>query len=405
MQRFRYIAYDQSGARQEGEVSSLDAESARIKVKDQGLIPTSILPVKSNRNIAAWRNLLPGGGRPGASDIEFLTAQMVILLKNGIKIDRALETASRSVANPKLKQIVNQLNGDVRSGQPLASALGRYADIFSPLYISVVAIGEATGRLAEAFSELAGNLAFHKEVTSKTRQALAYPAVILVVCILSVVFIFNFVVPRFETLFSRMANPPLATQILLHLSRLFQQMQWGLLIGVAAVPIVMQRLLKKAAFRNLIDTLLLNLPITRRLIYALENLRFVSSMSMLLQSGVLLVDALSFSIQSIGNRQIRRRLLSVRDGVKQGQPLSGTIAKTGFFPDVYTGVLEVGEQAGNLMAIFRDMEHRMRTAYEQQLTVLITLIEPVMIVVMGGIVGSIVVVMMLSIVSLQQMPF
>ncbi len=405
MQQFRYTAYDQSGTLQEGEVSSLESESACVKLKEQGLIPTSIIPVKSSRNVALWRNLLPGGGRPGTSDIEFMTAQMVILLKNGIKIDRALEIASRSVANPKLKQIVIQLNGDVRSGQSLASLLSQHADIFSPLYISVVAIGEATGRLAEAFSELAANLAFHKEVTAKTRQALAYPSVIFVVCILSVIFIFNFVVPRFETLFSRMANPPLATQVLLQMSHLFRQVQWGLLIGVAAVPIALRRLLKNAAFRNLTDTLLLNLPITRRLIYSLENLRFVSSMSLLLQRGVLLVDALSYAIQSVGNRQIRRRLLTVRDGVKQGQPLSDTIAKTGFFPDIYTGVLEVGEQAGSLLAVFQDMEHRMRTGYEQQLTALITLIEPVMIVVMGGIVGSIVVIMMLSIVSLQQMPF
>jgi len=262
-----------------------------------------------------------------------------------------------------------------------------------------VGIGEATGRLADAFSELSANLAFHKEVASKTRQALIYPCVIFIVCILSVVFLFNFVVPRFETLFSRMANPPLATQMLLHLSWFFRKTQWGFLAGAFVLPI------RNPVFRSMGDELMLRLPISRKLAYTLENLRFASSMSILLHNGVLLVDALEYAIQSIGNHQIRKRLLTVRNEVKQGQRLSDAMNRTGFLPDIYSGVLEVGEQAGNLVDVFRDMEQRTRTSYEQSLTNLITLIEPVMIVVMGGVVGSIVVVMLLSIVSLQQMPF
>jgi len=405
MNRFRYTAYDRAGVRQESDMEAPDEMTALARLKEQGLVPIGISPVTDGAETAGSFSLFKFRKKPNASEIEFMTSQLVILLKNGIKIDRAIETASRSVTNPALKKIVNTLYERVRSGHPLAAALRDYPELFTPLYVSVVAIGEATGRLADAFSELSANLAFHREVASKTRQALIYPGVIFIVCVLSVVFLFNFVVPRFETLFSRMSHPPLATQLLLQISWFFKKTQWAMLVGAFFVPVLIRRLIRNPVFRSFSDGVMLRLPISRRLVYTLENLRFASSMSILLHNGVLLVDALDYAVQSIGNHRIRKRLLSVRNEVKQGQRLSESMNRTGFLPDIYSGVLEVGEQAGNLVDVFRDMEQRTRVFYEQSLTGLITLIEPVMIVVMGGIVGSIVVIMLLSIVSLQQIPF
>lgn len=402
MNRFAYRAYDQAGARHEGEVTALTLASARLKLKEQGLIPVKVAPqVPPAATIGFFRRLYQQG-RPGLAELEFFTAQMSLLLKNGIKIDRALEAARKAVTHAVLSHSLTQILEEVRAGTPLDHALARHSAIFDALYVSVVQIGQATGNLPEAFNELARNLAFRREIRGQTSQALAYPLVILVVCLLAVVFIFNFIIPRFESLFARMDHIPVYTGLLLAVSDLFVRFQWVIYLALPALPLLLLHFGKHAVVKTLLHTLVLKLPITRGIATTLENLRFTSAMALLLRSGVLLVDALDFAVRAVGNTVIRRRLLTVRDEVKQGRKLSQAIGKTGFLPEVYAGILEVGEQTGNLEEVFRDMEQRTRSDYERRLRSLLTLIEPLMILIMGAMVGSIVIIMLLSTVSLQQ---
>jgi type II secretory pathway component PulF len=155
----------------------------------------------------------------------------------------------------------------------------------------------------------------------------------------------------------------------------------------------------------MIDRLLLNIPVVRPLCYTLENFRFSSSLAILLKSGVVLSDAFDYAVRSIGNVFLQKQLMLVTKEIKQGQKLSAAMAKTGFLPDIFEGLLEVGEQTGNLGEVFSEIETRMRDRYEDSVTSLITLIEPVMILVMGLIVGSVVVVMLLSMVSISDIDF
>jgi len=316
-----------------------------------------------------------------------------------------LGTTVKTIKNLKFKRAVTQIHGDIRSGMALSRALEKFPDIFDPMYVSISSIGEATGKLALAFEQIAANLAFRKNVLSKTRQALIYPSVIFMVCILSIVFIFNFVVPKFEVLFAGMKSLPIYTDILLTVSRVFTQYQWLILVLVVGIPLWVKQMNKIVFVKALLDTLMIKTPVLRYLAYSLENLRFVSSMAILLKSGVLLVDALGYSIRSIGNRRIQMQLLSARDEVRQGKKLSETLARTGFLPDIFIGVIEVGEQTGNLTEIFTDMEDRFKDDYEHRLNGMITLLEPIMILVMGLIVGSVVVIMLLSIVSVNDLNF
>lgn len=405
MERFAYVAYDRSGVRHSGRVTAADERSARIKIKDKGLIPVRLAPLGRFSTQEGRLQRLLAGGPPGLSDVEFTTAQLALLLDNGVRIDRALETLVRAVRRPAMKQVLRDVRDQVRAGVPLSKALERHPQVFDGLYVSVVTIGEATGRLPQVLESMAANLAFRKSVRARTRQAMAYPAVILAVCLLALVFIFNFVVPRFETLMARMASPPLPARMLMAASHGFQDYQWILLGALAVVPLVWRRLSRLPVFRERLDGVWLRLPLTRGLILTLENLRFASAMGVLLQSGVLLVDALDHAVRAVGNSNVRRRLLSVRHEVKQGRSLSAAMAPTAFFPEIYAGILEVGEQAGTLARVFRDLESRMRADYETRLNTLITLVEPAMIVFMGITVGSIVVTMLLSTVSLQQMAF
>ncbi len=405
MKRFSYIAYDAAGARHEGEISSLSGEAARGKLKDQGLLPVSIVPLIETSQRDAILAVFFGGHRPGLAELEIFTSQMALLLKNGIKIDQALATARKAVTNKILSRGLERVHEEVRAGASLAAALAKQREIFDPLYVSVVEVGEASGRLPEIFSELAGNLAFRKELRARTTQAMIYPAVILTVCVLAVIFIFNFIIPRFETLFSRLDEVPVYTGILLAVSRFFVRFQWFFYLAAPLLPFALARLAANPASREFLDQLMLKLPVTRRLAYTLENLRFSSSMALLLQSGVLLVDALNYSIRAVGNSFIRRTLLTVRDEVKHGGKLSQALGKTGFLPEIYAGVVEVGEQAGSLPEVFRDMEQRTKAEYERRLSGLVSLLEPLLILLMGLMVGAIVIIMLLSTVSLQQIDF
>lgn len=405
MEKFVYLAYDGAGAKHEGELLAVNAESAKFKVKELGLIPVKI--DQTNRAAGKARDFLQFNVRPGFSDVEFFTSQLSLLLKNGIKIDRALETTKKGIKNRRLRKIVDDLYDDIRKGTPLSTSLEKDPDVFDPLYVSIVKIGEATGRLADVFADLAANLSFRQNISAKTRQAIIYPSIILIVCVVSVLFIFNFIVPKFSVLFSGMKDLPVYTDILLVTANIFRTYQFIILAAFIGLIILFMRgrASKKKRFGRLTDALALRLPLVKQLYYTLENLRFTSSLSILLKSGVVLTEALDYAVNSIGNSFIRKQLIMVKDEIKQGKKLSDTMAKTGFLPEVFDGLMEVGEQTGNLSEVFSEMEKRLRSVYEDRVASLITVIEPVMIIFMGLVVGSVVVVMLLSMVSISDINF
>ena len=403
MEKFIYTAYDGAGARHQGELSAINTESAKFKLKELGLIPVKIDHVDTAANKV--NELLQFNRRPRFSDVEFLTSQLSLLLKNGIKVDRALEIAKKGIRNNRLAKIVDEVYDDVRRGTPLSVSLEKNLDVFESLYVSIVRIGEATGRLPDIFADLAANLNFRQKISAKTRQAMIYPSIIFIVCLMSVLFVFNFIVPKFSVLFSGMTNVPVYTDILLAASDMFIRYQFIMLAAIVGLSVLMFRIKRGDRFRRLMDVVVLRVPITRQLCYTLENLRFTSSLAILLKSGVVLTEALEYAVKSIGNIFLRKQLMIVKDEIKQGKKFSVAMAKTGFLPDVFDGLMEVGEQTGNLSEVFSEMEKRLRSLYEDRVAGLITVIEPIMILVMGLVVGSVVVVMLLSMVSISDINF
>lgn len=403
MEKFLYTAYDGAGAKHEGELLALNLDSAKFKLKEQGLLAVKIGTADSAAR--GLRDYFQFNRKPRLADVEFFTSQLSLLLNNGIKIDRALDTARNGITNKRLKRAVNDIYDDIRRGTHLSQAVEKHRDIFDSLYVSIVRIGEATGKLGEVFADLAANLDFRQKVIAKTRQAMIYPAVILIVCLLAIVFVFDFIVPRFSVVFSSVERTPIYTQLLLSVGLFFRRYQFVLLAAVVAAAVLVARVRRTDRFRRWKDVLVLRLAVTRRLCYALENLRFASSLAILLKSGVVLSEALEYAVQSIGNVLIQKRVLTVREAVRAGKGLSEALGKTGFLPEVFRGLIEVGEQTGSLAAVFSEMERRLRTHYEERVETLVTLIEPALIIFMGLIVGTVVVTMLLSMVSISDIQF
>ena len=281
----------------------------------------------------------------------------------------------------------------------------KYPDVFDPLYISVIRIGEATGHLGEAFSDMAANLSFRRSIRQKTLEALFYPGFIFVLCCLAVIFMFDFIVPKLSVVFAGMKDLPFYTQFMLSISSFVQQYQLIMLGGVILLGFFITRIKKKQWFVRIYDAVMLKIPGVRNMYLTLENLRFVSSLAILLKNKVVISDALEYGVKVVGNSYVKNKLLNVKNEVRQGNKLSVVMAKTDLFSDAFDGLIEIGEQTGNLAGIFHEMEIRLKTDYENSVSAMIKIIEPVMIVVMGSIVGSVVIVMLLSIVSLNEIGF
>lgn len=403
MNKYQYKAYDAMGSVNEGELSATTLMSARTKIKAMGL--TLVRLEKSGAGSGRLLQLIQFNRKPKLAEIEVLTSKLALLLGNGVKIDRALDIIKKGRSNKVLEKIINNLFDEIRKGTHLSVAMEKYPDVFDPLYISVIRIGEATGHLGEAFRDMAANLTFRRSIRQKTLEALFYPAFIFVLCCLAVFFMFDFIVPKLSVVFAGMKDLPFYTRFMLSISSFVKQYQLYLLGGVILVGFFLKSIKKKKWFVRIYDAVMLKIPGVRNMYLTLENLRFVSSLAILLKNKVVISDALEYGIKVVENLYVKNKLLNVKNEVRQGNKLSVVIAQTGLFSDAFDGLIEIGEQTGNLAGIFHEMEIRLKTDYENSVSTMIKIIEPVMIVVMGSIVGSVVIVMLLSIVSLNEIGF
>ncbi|MBI5442048.1 MAG: type II secretion system F family protein [Deltaproteobacteria bacterium] len=399
MATFEYTAYTAEGTAVKGERESATREALANVLRSEGLVPVRVLEVRQGRTGKGWPRR-----RPGLADVEALTANLAMLLAGGVRPERAIDVAKRATAHPALREIMDRVHRDVRGGESLAGAMGKSPECFDSLYVSVVAIGESTGDLAQAFQHLADNLAFRREVGSRTREALVYPAVVACVCVLTVIFIFYFLVPRFAVMFEGTADLPAYTRALLATSEFVHRYGAFALLSLVAAAFLTPRLVRVESARHALQRIGVAVPGLNRIVLLLETLRFSTAMAILLRSGVSLVEALEHATLAVSNKFVRARLTTVRRDVRDGQPLSRALAAASVLPELYLGIIEAAEESGRLGEVFADVRTRLKQAFEAGVRTALTILEPAMIVVMGLVVGSIVVVLMLSMVSVVDVP-
>jgi len=393
MQNFQYTGFDAAGAKVAGDISAVSLESARQQLKAQGILLKSLEPQK----VTEARFKL-GRAKVSLSDLEFLTTELSVLLDAGLKIDKGIELLNRTNKKPGLAQLLDKIAKALRSGKQLSQAL-QAADnkLFDGLYVNLVSIGEATGKLPEVFRSLAADLAFKRDLQQKVVQALTYPMVILFVCLSSIVFIFNYVVPNLETMFAGKTDLPVYTQLLLSSSAWMRQYQWFLLVTILVGGVLLKYLLQKPEYQQMFEKWQLGLPVVRQAVVLVERIRFNSGLAMMLNAGVAVDQALALSCGNIKNLQVRRELEIAIQKIKRGDALSAALRQTLLYPDFFASLLAVGEESGELTRIFREIAERSQREFSAWVTRMTSLLEPLLIVVMGGIVGGVVVIMMLSI--------
>ena len=400
MALYSFRAYDSSGAKTDGQLEASDKADVIHQLKQRGLIPAEVKEFKQTT-----AGVMPFGNKVSLTDLEFLTAELSLLLASGVRIDRGIDIIRRTKAKPALAKLLTEMGQSLKKGKSLSETARQYPEVFDGLYCNLIELGEASGNLIEIFDSLAKDLKYRRQLQRKIISSLTYPAVILIVCVLAIVAIFNFIIPQMSSLFSDPEVLPWYTQAMLSASDWMVQYQGWLFAGVVASVAGLISAAKQPVFVKWWQGVSLNLPVLKNAVVTIERIRFNSGLSMMVKAGVPIDQAIGLSAGNINNQLLRREMEIARQKVKRGSALTPALQQTALYPDFFISLLEVGEESGNLERVFDEVANRSRDEFESWTERMTNLLEPLMILFMGGIVGGVVVTMLMSMVSINDVGF
>lgn len=394
---FKYKAYDKQGHSIQDSIEASGVAEAKAALVEQGLMVASISKTSESVKVKLpWQQ-----DKLSLNSMEFLTSELSILLNSGVTIDKALKTIGRSKDDPVSARVIAEILQKLKHGSSVAEAFDTGKKDFPFLYLNLIAIGEKSGTLPSVFSGLAKDLKFQRALRAKVVQALTYPSVIFFVCIACVLFVFNYIVPQMGSIFDSNDDIPIYTQILLGASDWMIQYQHFLFGGLVVVSFLFAHQWQSPSFKAKVAKHALTIPVVSDLINQVERIRFNSAMALMLDAGVKVDSAIGAAVANVQNPVLRNSLEIANDKIKKGAQLSKSLAMTPIYPDFYISLLEVGEESGALPRIFSEIADRSKMEFENWTDRVTNILEPILILVMGGIVGSVVITMLLSVVSVN----
>jgi len=325
-------------------------------------------------------------------EITLFTTQLSALISAKMNLSKALNTLEAQEENNAMKVLIATLAADVNKGKNLSEAMEAYPRYFSSLYINMIKVGEVGGVLDKTLQRIVSMRARDEELLGKIKGALTYPLIMACVMLSSIVVMLTFVIPRFSGIFSQMGTSlPLATKIIIGLSVFLKSWWWLLLLLLVAVTITGMKMLRDEKWRLEFDRCKLRLPVLGRTLQQVCLSRYSLSMGALLSGGVSMMKALDATIPVTGNSFIEKSLREISREVREGGSLSSALRKRGdVFPSIMSGLIGTGEEAGNLDEMLNNVGEYFRKESESRINTITNLFEPVMIVVMGGIVAFII---------------
>jgi general secretion pathway protein F len=404
MAQFQYRATDYTGKIVEGSMEAGEERSVVTRLQERGLIPLRIgagagVAVPARAPIA-----LPIRGRKKVrnKDVLIFTQELSTLLKAGMPLDKSLTTLAE-LAPGDLKRVANEVLNAVRGGTSLAEALGQHPKAFSPLYVNMVKAGEVGGVLDEVLARLVEYLRNVQELRDEVRSAMTYPILLTGVGAISIAVLLVFVLPKFATMFADLGQAlPLSTRMMLSISDAFTNI-WTLPIFLAIVggSFGLYRYVSTGSRRYGLDAFKLRMPILGALQRRMEVARFGRTLGTLLRSGVPMLQALDIVREVASNQVIGRAVSEVQVGVREGAGMSGPLAKNGAFPALALQMIAVGEDTGKLDEMLISTADYFDREVRNEVQRLTSLLEPIMILVMGVVVGFMVISMLMAVFSIN----
>lgn len=402
MARFKYVARDSAGNKIEEEIESASQAAAMQVLKRSRMTVLSITEVKKGfLNF----NLTIGKPKPRAksSDLVIFTRQFSTMVEAGLPVVEILDILLEQTDDPGFKIAVSDVRTSVRGGSDLSSAMGKFPKVFGPLYVNLIRAGEASGDLDVILKRLAVYLEKNASLKRKIVSAMTYPAVSLFLVIAITVGLLVFIVPQFEEMFSKMRiELPLPTRIVLAISNTLIY-YWYLVISWTVIIIVVLTLAHKTARgRYIMDSIKLRAPVFGELFQKVALSRFSRTFSTMLRSGVPMLGSLDIVASTAGNGVVEEAVMASRDAVRQGEALASPLSECSVFPPMVVRMISVGERTGALETLLEKVADFYDEQVDAAVETLTSIIEPVMIGVMGVLVGGIVIAIFMPILELQK---
>jgi type IV pilus assembly protein PilC len=388
MPTFAYTARTLAGELKNGVIETNSRDDVVAQLRKQKLVVVKVDEEQKKKR----------GGKIKTKDVVIFTRQFSTMINSGLPLVQALDILSKQSENPALQEVTRQVVYDVESGHTVADALRRHPKAFTDLYVNMVAAGEAGGILDTILMRLATFLEKNDALIGKVKSAMIYPLVIMSVAFIAIVVLLIFVIPVFENMFSSVnMSLPLPTRVVIELSVIVKGYWWAFLGGGFFIQFMLRRYYKTSEGQLRIDKMMLNLPVLGDMLRKSAVSRFTRTLGTLISSGVSILDGLEITAKTAGNRVIHDAIMDSRASIAGGDTISAPLQKSNVFPPMVISMIAVGEQTGGLDEMLTKIADFYDTEVDTAVGGLLSLMEPVMIVFLGVIVGGMVVAMYLPI--------
>ena len=395
MPRYRYKAKDGPGRTIERELETESRAAALAYLESKGLTPIWVRPAANAQAPMRLR------ARIRVGDVTIFTRQLASMIRGGVPVMQAMRSIQEQTESAALGVVLASLTAAIRDGQMLSEAMKSYPRLFSPLYVSMVEAGEAAGMLDAMLERLADAREKEEESRRQVQAAMAYPLLVAVVGVCTVIVLLTFFMPRVMRLFDQAENLPLATRTLLGASHFLTTQGHWLVIAVVLVLLLLRRLAALQTGRLFVDTALLRCPLLGRFLRDVELARFARTFGVLVKSGIPIERVLRLAANTMSNTVLQQEVDAMRvRTVQQGVSLSSGLREAGGFPPFFANMVSVGEETGHLEESLEDVARYYESSVVRQGRIATALIEPLLLLFVGGIVGFIVFAMLMPIFEL-----
>jgi general secretion pathway protein F len=407
MPAYSFEALQRDGKSRQGIIEADTVKAARSMLRAQALVPLAVNPVAGDGSGGSSRSVLQislfGGRVFSSTELAIWTRQIAGLISYGLPLERALTALTDEAENEKQRNLVASLRAEVNGGASFARALSHHPREFSDIYIAVIGAGEQTGHLGQVLESLADDLEERQTLKSRLLGAALYPAIVTLVAVVIVMFLVGYVVPQVANVFLGTKRAlPFLTVAMLAISDVVRSYGWAALGVLVMMAFGLRLALKGERFREQFDTATLKLPVIGRVTRDYNAARFAGTLAMLAGAGVPILKALQAAAETLSNRAMRADALDALLLVREGAPLAAALAQKKRFPGLVSMFARLGEQTGQLPVMLQRVATQLSTEVQRRAMAMATILEPLLIVVMGLVVMLIVLAVLLPIIQLNQ---
>ncbi|MCH2535157.1 MAG: type II secretion system inner membrane protein GspF [Bdellovibrionales bacterium] len=387
---FEYKGLNKSGKNVKGTIDADNIRTAKMRLKKQNVYVVQIAD-KSKKKRRSGKKAKNISGTVGVGDLALMTRQLATLLKANIPLVDSLQAVSEQVENPTLSEILAEARNNVNEGGAFSKSLSRHKKVFSKIYISMVEAGEMSGTLDVILLRLAEFTESQNELSSKVRSAMMYPAIMMILTIGILAFLFVYIIPQITVIFESQPDLtlPWYSEMIINFSNYLINYWYAIVIASIVLYFIFRAWKNSETGRPQYDAIVLKLPLVGKLVRMLAVSRFTRTLSTLLNGGVAMITSMNIVRSVVNNEVLARAIDKARDNISEGESIAGPLKKSGEFPPIVLHMISIGEKTGDLETMLNQVSDSFDFQVNNTIEGLMSLLSPIMLVVMGGVIGLI----------------